>query len=521
MPYTLRYSGRAMQAHNQGLTPVLLYTTAQVRELDRLAIEEAGIPGYTLMSRAGEVCWEALRARWPQARSLLVLCGTGNNGGDGFIVARLALAENWPVQVLQLGASERLQGDALTAHADFVAAGGQVSPFTVAASLDMDIIIDAMLGTGVDRPLAGDWQLAVERVNQSARPVLAVDLPTGLHADTGAVSGATINADMTVTFIGRKAGLYTGVGPDYAGETRFADLDVPGTVYQQVSPAAQLVRQAALGPLAGPRVRTAHKGQHGQVLVIGGGEGMAGAARLAGEGALRSGAGLVSLATHPGHAAFVGASCPELICHAVATAQQLRRLIQSASVLLVGPGLGRSSWAQTLLAAVLEASQPLVIDADALNLLASTPARRTNQVLTPHPGEAARLLHQDTAAIQRDRFAAAQAITLQYGGTTVLKGAGSVIHADDKLTAVCGAGNPGMATAGMGDVLAGVIAALIAQGMDTHTAAVAGVCAHACAGDAAAVQGERGMLARDVVAELRGVLNGPLNNPLNNPGHSV
>ena len=510
-----------MQANSQDSTSSSLYTAAQVRELDRLAIEVAGIPGYTLMSRAGAACWEALRARWPHARSLLVLCGAGNNGGDGFVVARLALAANWPVQVLQLGESGRLQGDALTAQADFVAAGGQVSPFTAAASLDADIIVDAMLGTGVDRPLAGDWALAVERVNQSGLPVLAVDLPTGLQADTGAVSGATVHADMTVTFIGRKAGLYTGVGPDYAGATKFADLDVPEAVYQQVPPAAQLARQVALGPLAGLRVRTAHKGQHGRVLVIGGGEGMAGAARLAGEAALRSGAGLVSLATHPDHAAFVGAACPELICHAVVTAAELRRLIQSASVLLVGPGLGRSSWAQTLLAAVLEASQPLVIDADALNLLASAPARRVHQVLTPHPGEAARLLHQDTAIIQRDRFAAAQAISQTYGGTTVLKGAGTVIHADDKLPVVCGAGNPGMATAGMGDVLAGVIAALIAQGMDTHEAAVAGVCAHACAGDAAAVRGERGMLARDVITELRGVLNVSFNNSLDKPGSSA
>ena len=504
-PGTLRYCGRAMQANSQDSTS--LYTAAQARELDRIAIGEAGIPGYTLMLRAGEACWEALQTRWPQARSLLVLCGTGNNGGDGFIVARLALAANWHVRVLQLGESGRLQGDALTAHTDFVSAGGRASPFTVDASLDADIIVDAMLGTGVDRPLRGDWQVAVERVNRSARPVLAVDLPTGLQADTGSVSGAAIRADMTVTFIGRKAGLYTGAGPDCAGETRFADLDVPGTVYQQVPAAAQLVRQAALGPLAGPRTRTAHKGQHGHVLVIGGSEGMAGAVRLAGEGALRSGAGLVSLATHPDHAAFAGAACPELICHAVATAQELRALIKSASVLLVGPGLGRTTWAQSLLAVVLEASQPLVIDADALNLLASAPARRANQVLTPHPGEAARLLRQDTATIQRDRFAAAQAITHQYGGTTVLKGAGSVIHADGQLPVVCAAGNPGMATAGMGDVLAGVIAALIAQGMDTFAAAVAGVCVHACAGDAAAAQGERGMLACDVIAELRGVLN--------------
>jgi hydroxyethylthiazole kinase-like uncharacterized protein yjeF len=502
-----------MKANSQESTPCSLYTAAQARELDRIVIADAGIPGYTLMSRAGEACWEVVQSRWPAARSLLLLCGTGNNGGDGFIVARLALAANWRVQVLLLGEAERLQGDALTAHSDFVSMGGQVSPFTTAASLDADVLVDAMLGTGVDRPLAGDWQLAVERVNQSPLPVLAVDLPTGLQADTGVVTGSAVHADMTVTFIGRKAGLYTGAGPDYAGDIRFADLDVPEAVYQRVPPTAQLFRQASLGPLGAARVRTAHKGQHGHVLVIGGGEGMAGAARLAGEAALRSGAGLVSLATHPAHAAFVASACPELMCRGVASAQQLKPLIKSADVLVVGPGLGQSVWAQSLLAVVLEASQPRVVDADALNLLASAPAKCENQVLTPHPGEAARLLGLNTVAIQQDRFAAAQAISQQYGGATVLKGAGTVIHVDGKLPAVCAAGNPGMATAGMGDVLSGVIAALIAQGMDVSTAAVAGVCVHACAGDAAALQGERGMMASDVIAALRAVLN--------TPGHSA
>jgi hydroxyethylthiazole kinase-like uncharacterized protein yjeF len=502
-----------MEANSQASTPCSLYTAAQARELDRIAIAEAGIPGYTLMSRAGEACWEALQSRWPAARALLVLCGTGNNGGDGFIVARLALAANWRVQVLQLGDAARLQGDALTAYSDFVSLGGQVSPFTTAASMEADVLVDAMLGTGVDRPLTGDWQLAVERVNQSSLPVLAVDLPTGLQADTGAVTGAAVHADMTVTFIGRKAGLYTGAGPDYAGDIRFADLEVPEAVYQRVTPAAQLFRQAAPGLLVGARARTAHKGQQGHVLVIGGGEGMGGAARLAGEAALRSGAGLVSLATHPAHAAFVASACPELMCRGVASAQQLKPLMQSADVLVVGPGLGQSGWAQSLLAVVLGASQPRVVDADALNLLANAAAKCENQVLTPHPGEAARLLGLNTVAIQRDRFAAAQAISLQYGGVTVLKGAGTVIHVEGKPPAVCAAGNPGMATAGMGDVLTGVIAALIAQGMDVHTAAVAGVCVHACAGDAAAVQGERGMMARDVIAALRAVLN--------TPGHSA
>ena len=234
---------------------------------------------------------------------------------------------------------------------------------------------------------------------------------------------------------------------------------------------------------------------------------MTGAARLAGEAALRSGAGRVSVATRPEHAALIAAACPELMCHAVASAQQLKPLIRSASVLLIGPGLGRSAWARSLLSAVLETSQPRVIDADALNGLACDAVRFDRQVLTPHPGEAARLLGQTVADVQADRFAAARAISQQYGGATVLKGAGTIIQPAAGTPRVCAAGNPGMATAGSGDVLAGVIAALIAQGMAVDAAAAAGVCVHACAGDIAARSGERGLLARDIIAALRAVLN--------------
>jgi len=287
----------------------------------------------------------------------------------------------------------------------------------------------------------------------------------------------------------------------------FADLDVPADIVAQVPVTATLLRQPPLGALANPRRRTAHKGHYGHVLVIGGDHGMAGAARLAGEAALRSGAGRVSLATRPEHAALIGAACPELMCHGVDTARELKALLASADVLLIGPGLGRSAWAQSLLSAVLEAPQPRVVDADALNCLAGQAQPFDRQVLTPHPGEAARLLDQTISQVQSDRFAAARAIARQYGGTTVLKGAGTLIQTADGTPAVCAAGNPGMATAGSGDVLAGVIAALIAQGMDCEAAAVAGVCVHACAGDYAAKDGERGLLARDVIAALRTVLN--------------
>lgn len=485
-----------------------LYTAAQVRELDRLAIEHAGIPGYTLMTRAAEACWAVLRVHWPDVRSVTVFCGAGNNGGDGFIIARLALEKHWQVQLYQLGDPARMQTDARQARAAFVSAGGQVQPYTPNAPLAGEVIVDALLGTGVDRPLEGLWRTVIDGINAAAIPVLAVDIPSGLQADSGVVAGAAIQAQQTVTFIGRKAGLYTGVAADYCGDISFADLGVPAGILRQVPVAATLVRQPDLGPVATPRLRSAHKGHFGHVLVIGGDHGMTGAARLAAEAALRSGAGRVSVATRPEHAALIAAACPELMCHGVASAQQLRPLIRSASVLVIGPGLGRSAWARALLSTVLETSRPRVIDADALNLLAGDAVRFDWQVLTPHPGEAARLLDQTVVDVQTDRFAAARAISRQYGGTAVLKGAGSIIQPAAGIPRVCAAGNPGMATAGSGDVLTGVIAALIAQGMTVDAAAATGVCVHACAGDIAARGGERGLTARDVIASLRKVLNG-------------
>jgi ADP-dependent NAD(P)H-hydrate dehydratase / NAD(P)H-hydrate epimerase len=484
-----------------------LYTAAQVRELDRLAIEEAGIPGYTLMTRAGEACWQVLCASWPVARRVSVLCGTGNNGGDGFVVARLALTAGLQVQLLQLGDASHLRADAQRARQDFLAAGGKVAAFEQAGLDAPDVIVDAMLGTGLERPLGGDWRDAALAINAGSCPVLAVDVPTGLLADSGHVPGEAVRANVTVTFIGRKRGLFTGPGPDYAGAVCFDDLGVPADICARVPANVLLHAGPSLAGLGGPRQRNAHKGDFGHVLVIGGAPGMAGAVRLAGEAALRTGAGLVSLATHPQHATLIAAACPELISHAIADARQLRSLLARAGVVVIGPGLGKSGWAKTLLACVLEAPQLLVVDADALNLLALDASRRDNWILTPHPGEAGRLLRQTTAAVQADRFAAVRAIQERYAGSVVLKGAGSIICSDAGPMAVCAAGNPGMATAGMGDVLSGVVGGLLAQGMPQAGAALAGVCLHACAGDRAARGGERGLLARDVIAELRPLLN--------------
>mgnify|MGYP001822297974 FL=1 len=488
-------------------TSLPLYTAAQVRELDRLAIEEAGIPGYTLMTRAGEACWSVIKQCWPDANTLSVFCGAGNNGGDGFVIARLALRANWRVQVYQLGDAARLSADARQARVAFTDAGGVVRDYVEGAAIDDELVVDALLGTGVDRPVDGLWRSAIQTINASGRPVLAVDIPSGLQSDTGALAGVATVATHTVTFIGRKTGLYTGLAAEHCGEIHFADLAVPDSVMAQVEARAQL--RAAVHPAAlfAPRRRAAHKGDFGHVLIIGGDHGMNGAVRLAGEAALRTGAGLVSVATRPEHAALIAAACPELMCHGVSELRQLRPLLDKASVILVGPGLGRSGWARSLLAAVLQTQRPRVMDADALNGLAGQPQPFTRQVLTPHPGEAARLLGRTTADIQADRLQAARDITHEYGGTTVVKGAGTVIQPGAGKPVVCAAGNPGMATAGSGDVLSGVIAALIAQGLDVDAAAVAGVCVHAQAGDLAARAGERGLIARDIIASLRTVVN--------------
>jgi hydroxyethylthiazole kinase-like uncharacterized protein yjeF len=484
-----------------------LYTAGQVRELDRTAIEEAGIPGYTLMSRAGAVAWDALRGDWPEARRIVVVCGTGNNGGDGYVLARLALQANCRVTVLQAGEAARIGGDALTARDAYLAAGGEVHAGDLAGLPDAEVIVDALFGTGLDRALEGEWLAMVEAVNRAAVPVLAIDIPSGLHADSGAVLGVAVKAHRTVTFIGRKQGLYTGQAAEFTGQITFSDLGVPASTYRRLAAPAQLLTAPPLGVLASPRPRAAHKGANGHVLVIGGDHGMNGALRLAGEAALRTGAGLVSLATRSGHAAAISAACPELMSHGVESAGDLRRLLARATVVAIGPGLGRSRWAQGLLAAVLESSLPLVVDADALNLLGCEPLRREGWVLTPHPGEAGRLLKQETATVQDNRYTAVRALVETYGGVAVLKGAGTLVYHAGAPVAVCAAGNPGMAAGGMGDVLTGVIAGLIAQGLEPPQASMAGVCLHALAGDRAAVNGERGMTARDVISELRAVMN--------------
>ena len=375
-----------------------------------------------------------------------------------------------------------------------------------AAAIDGDVVVDAIFGIGITRPVADVYARAIEAANASGRPVLAIDLPSGLDADRGEPHGTAIRADATVSFIGRKLGCYLGAGPDLAGSRRFADLGVPPKAAEGVSAAARLIGPDSVRAALPPRARTAHKGRHGHVLVIGGAPGMGGAARLAGEAALRAGAGLVSIATHPASAALADTR-PELMVSVLDDPRGLTPLLERASIIAVGPGLGRDDWGRAMLEAALRADRPAVVDADALNFLAVHPRRREDWVLTPHPGEAARMLGVDAARVQADRLGAARELQQRYGGTVVLKGAGSIVQTAASLPAICDRGNPGMAVAGMGDVLTGVVAGIAAQCRDLPLAAATAVYAHAQAGDRAARAGERGLLALDVIDELRACVN--------------
>lgn len=383
-----------------------LYSAEQVREMDRKAIEEYGIPGIALMRKAGTEVFDLYQQHY-QDYPLVVFCGAGNNAGDGYVAATLAKQAGLHVDVYALTQSETLKGDAATAYQDFVQAGGNVSEFSKSLCLKQCVVIDALLGTGLDREVTGKYKEAIELINQSAVPVIAVDIPSGLNANTGVVMGCAIKAHWTVSFIGLKQGLFTGEAADYCGQLVYSDLAIPAVIFQLMNHSAQLITQVELPK----RDRCAHKGHHGHVLLVGGDEGFSGAIRLAAEAALRVGAGLVSVATRKSHAAYINMSRPEFMCHGIEEGSGLLPLLEKSTVVVIGPGLGQSKWAHDLMEWVLKSDKPVVIDADGLNLLAQKKLYRDNWVLTPHPGEAARLLGCSTQTIAENRFFGGFAIT--------------------------------------------------------------------------------------------------------------
>ncbi len=485
-----------------------LYVAAQVREMDRRTIERTGISGYTLMQRASAATFNALREHWPQARTIAILCGSANNRGGGYGVARLAKASKLDVTLWQFGIPGR--GDTVRgAREAWIADGGTIAEWPErGASLDrFDVIIDLIFGSGLSRtpPMSVRNAItAVAAARAGGSGVLAVDIPSGLAADTGLILGASIVADVTVTFICNKLELYIGDGPDCTGTVTYASLDAPVEGFADLVPHARLMDRTDLAAALPRRARTAHKGSNGHVLIVGGDSGMAGSVLLAGRAALRAGAGLVTVATRKEHVAMLTAAQPEIMFRGVERADELTPLLTRAATVAIGPGLGQHDWGRALWAAARE-HNALVVDADALNMLADSSDRNENWILTPNPSEAARLLGVKARDVQSDRITAVGALRSHYGGITVLKGAGSLVAGE--IPWLCRYGNSGMSVDGMGDVLTGIIAGLRAQGLDGERAAHIGVLAHALAGDQAAANGARGLLPSDLLAELRQIVN--------------
>ncbi len=490
--------------------PSTLYTAEQSRALDYLATESFGLPGFRLMQRAGHALFALIQRQWPDVQAISILCGTGNNGGDGLILAGLARQQGISVQVLTFGREpyrDQLQGEALEACRWAESMGVSWQTWAPHIELQGDLIVDAMLGTGLTGPVRGSIGDAINKINHSPKPVLSVDIPSGLCSDTGQVLDCAVKAKVTLTFIGVKQGLLTHQGVDTAGVVMFDSLRVPDELYERVPVSAFRTEKQDLCALLPPRQPSAHKGHFGHLLVMGGNEGMGGAAVMAAQSAARSGAGLVSLATRQSSVVASLARQPEVMVQGAHNSHLLQQMMAKATVLVVGPGLGNTAWSDMLMQAVLNSNSPQVLDADALAYLTHNPSPHSKRVITPHPGEAAMLLDWSVEKVQRDRFSAIKALQQRYGGVVVLKGAGT-LTSDGDVIHLCSDGNPGMASGGMGDVLSGIIGALMAQGLKPVDAARIGVFAHAQAADQyATLQGERGLLATDLLPMLPRVLN--------------
>ena len=484
----------------------LLYQVKQIRDLEKIAMEEYNIRSDVLMQRAGEAAFRELKNHWPQAKNITVICGKGNNAGDGYVVAYLAQKNNLNVQILQLVPYAELTGAARNAASKCQQLQIRASMFAAEKLRDSDVIVDALFGIGLVGAVRPQVRTAIAVINSSNIPVLAIDLPSGVDADTGGILGAAINAQMTVTFLALKVGLFIGAARAYTGNIVCDTLQLPPIVFNRVQAVAQILDLTQELKSLPPRICTAHKGNFGHLLVVGGDYGMGGAVRMAAEAAARVGAGLVSVATRPEHVTMLNVACPEIMVHGIKTTKQLDQLCQKVDIIVLGPGLGTGSWGKKLFRLVSMSKKSLVVDADALNILATQHRKNSTWILTPHPGEAARLLGMTINNIQADRLTAVHDLQRQFGGVAILKGAGTLVATND--IRVCHAGNPGMASGGMGDVLSGIIGGLLAQGLNLFAAANLGVLVHAIAGDCLAVkQGEIGMLALDLLPEVRKILN--------------
>ncbi|HGV0044583.1 TPA: bifunctional ADP-dependent NAD(P)H-hydrate dehydratase/NAD(P)H-hydrate epimerase [Enterobacter ludwigii] len=485
--------------------PHSIWHADDLRHAEKEAADSLGITLYELMQRAGEAAFNVARTAYPESSHWLILCGHGNNGGDGYVVARLAVAAGIHVTLLALESDKPLPEEASAAREAWLNAGGVIHATDIVWPEEIDVIIDGLLGTGLRSAPRDPVATLIARANAHSAPVVALDIPSGLMAQTGTTPGAVIQAAHTVAFIALKPGLLTGKARDVTGTLHHNALGLESWLAGQETHVSR-VDASLLAQWLPPRRPTSHKGDHGRLVIIGGDHGTAGAIRMTGEAALRCGAGLVRVLTRIENSAPIITARPELMVHEL-TPQSLEESLEWADIVVIGPGLGQQAWGKQALQKVENFRKPMLWDADALNLLAINPDKRHNRILTPHPGEAARLLNCSVAEIESDRLLSARRLVKRYGGVAVLKGAGTVVASDEAL-GIVDAGNAGMASGGMGDVLSGIIGALLGQKLPLYDAACAGCVAHGVAADKLAARyGTRGMLATDLFCTLRRVVN--------------
>lgn len=515
-------------------TTMNIVTANQMKELDRRTIQDAGVPGKVLMERAGTGVVAALEQSLgsPRGKTVTIFCGKGNNGGDGFVVARLLRRKQCKVQVCLLANARDLRGDAKAMYQRFKKLSSTAKVLTnpsedkIFQLLDRsDFVVDALLGTGISSPVKDQYQTTIETINASGLPVIAVDIPSGIQTDTGAVMGAAIQAHLTATFGYPKLGLFLGPGIDHVGDIHYVDIGIPPRYADEMNLSLTLLTHSCIQHLLPVRKASAHKGTFGHAGIIAGSPGKTGAAALSSQAALRVGTGLVTVATPESANTSLEAKILEAMTLPMPeTAERtlsmdacapLTAFAKSREALGIGPGLTTQSETVKLIHTLLpEIDCPCVIDADAINALAGHAdllrTCRSTPVLTPHPGEMARLLSQtSTKEINANRLTVAQDFAHSYSCVLILKGARTIVAGPDGKTAICPTGNSGMATAGMGDVLTGMIAGLLAQGLSPWDAARAGVFLHGYAGDLAAQKlGRAGLIARDLLAHIpQAILN--------------
>lgn len=506
-----------------------LVTAAEMRELDRKAIEEYGIPGVVLMENAGRHVVEMAAKVLGKVKdkTAVIIAGKGNNGGDGFVVARHLKNMGAEVKVYLLAGVGEIKGDARINLDIWLKMGGTVSnPLEEGMDLltkDLaraDVIIDALYGTGFKGAIRPNVIPVVEAVNSAPAPVIAVDIPSGLEADTGKVSGSCIRASHTVTFALPKIGLVTGYGPEFTGRLHVVDISIPQDILRGGQ--TELITERKVKKIMPRRPAAAHKGDFGRVLVVGGSVGMSGAVCLAALACARSGAGLVTAAVPEGIHTVAEIKLTEVMTRplpqtrggflSAEAAGIIKELLEGMNVLALGPGLGTDGETVALVAKILKSVKiPCVIDADGINAIARSGFRlremQGSAIITPHPGEMARLMGCSVAEVQADRLGNARRVAGETGAVVVLKGAGTVVVSPGGKAYINSTGNPGMASGGTGDVLTGIIAGFLAQGLSPEDAAVAGVYLHGLAGDqVAGERGAAGILAGDMVEALPGLI---------------